>query len=142
MVSVQFQESFWCNVDVALRHLDLIYQREFEPLGLAVVEAHILHLLYEQDGQKASRLAEGVGRPATSFTPILDALEKKGFIERRAHPSDRRAVLIYLTAQGTAIEEQVRATSERVEKKLSEVIPEKDWQHFEQALAGCQVMAY
>ena len=47
-----------------------------------------------------------------------------------------------LLAQGKAVEEQVRSTSDRVEKKLSEVIPEKDLRHFEQALAGCQAMTY
>jgi MarR family transcriptional regulator, organic hydroperoxide resistance regulator len=140
MVSLQFKESFWCNLDVALRRMDTLYYREFEVLGLSPVEACILQLLYEQDGQMASRLAYGVGRPATSFTPILDVLEKKGFIERRAHPSDRRAVKIHLTDQGKAIEEQVRATSERIDTMVAEQFSETDWQEFQQALAGCQAM--
>ncbi|MEP6984705.1 MAG: MarR family transcriptional regulator [Chloroflexota bacterium] len=142
MVSVQFEESFWCNVDVAFRRLDLLYQREYEPLGLAVVEAHILQLLYTEDGQMPSRLAKAVGRPATSFTPILDGLERKGLIERQMHPRDRRSVKIHLTAQGKALEEQVKETAERIENKLSGRIPDKDWQHFQQALAGCQAMTY
>jgi DNA-binding MarR family transcriptional regulator len=140
MVSLQFKESFWCNVDVALRRMDALYYREFETLGLTPIEACILQLLYEQDGQMASRLAYGVGRPPTSFTPILDLLEKKSFIERRAHPSDRRAVKIHVTAQGKALEEQVRATSERIDTMLAQQFPETDWQEFQQALAGCQAM--
>ncbi len=140
MVSLQFEESFWCNVDVAFRRMHLLYQREYEPLGLAVVEAHILQLLYIEDGQMPSRLAKAVGRPATSFTPILDGMEKKGLTERLAHPRDRRSVKIHLTAQGKILEDAVRATAERIEKKLSGQIPDKDWQHFQQALAGCQDM--
>lgn len=140
MVSLQFEESFWCNVDAAFRRMDLLYQREYVPLGLAVVEAHILQLLYIEDGQMPSRLAKAVGRPATSFTPILDGMEKKGLIERHAHPRDRRSVKIHLTAQGKQLEEAVRATAEQIERKLSGQIPDKDWQHFQQALAGCQEM--
>ncbi len=140
MVSLQFEESFWCNVDVAFRRMDLLYQREYQPLGLTVVEAHILQLLYIEDGQMPSRLAKAVGRPATSFTPILDGMEKKGLIERQAHPRDRRSVKIHLTAQGKTLEEGVRTTAERIERELSGQIPEKDWQHFQQALAGCQDM--
>lgn len=140
MVSLQFKESFWCNMDAALRRLDALYYREFEAIGLTPVEACILQLLYEHDGQMASQLAHGVGRPATSFTPILDVLEKKSLIERRPHPSDRRAVKIHLVAQGKAIEEQVRATSERIDTILAQQFSKKDWQAFQQALADCQAM--
>lgn len=140
MVSLQFKESFWCNVDVALRRMDALYYREFEGLGLTPIEACILQLLYEQDGQMASRLADGVGRPPTSFTPILDMLESKGLIERQAHPADRRAVKIHLTAQGKALEEQVRATSERIDAMVAQQFSEKEWKAFQQALAGCQAM--
>ena len=142
MVSLQFQESFWCNVDVAFRRMDQLYQREYEPLGLAVVEAHILQLLYTEDGQMPTRLAKAVGRPATSFTPILDGLENKGLVERRTHPRDRRSVKIHLTDQGKVMEEQVWETAQRIEAKLSGQIPDDDLNHFHQALAGCQVMTY
>ena len=83
MAGLVFDGSVWCNVDIALRQVNIIYRQELETLGLSVVEWYILRMLYEQDGQMASRLADGVGRPATSFTPILDKLQDKGFIERR-----------------------------------------------------------
>ena len=34
------------------------------------------------------------------MTSLVDALESTGYVERRPHPSDRRAVLVALTAAG------------------------------------------
>ena len=138
MDDLRFGGSVWCNLDIALRKVDEIYKNEIKDLNLAVIECYILRELYEQDGQMASRLAKGVGRPATSFTPLLDQLEGKGLIERRMHPSDRRSVQIYLTKQGKALREQIQTIAESVEKKLSEHIADKDWQSYQHVVANFQ----
>ena len=141
MTDLRFDGSIWCNLDIALRNVDEIYKHELKELNLAVIEWYILRVLYEQDGQMASHLAKAVGRAATSFTPILDQLERKGFIERRMHPSDRRGVQIYLTSKGQALRQQVQAVADRVEQKLSQRIPAKDWQSYQHVLANFQMMA-
>jgi DNA-binding MarR family transcriptional regulator len=140
MADLHFGGSVWCNIDIALRHLEIIYKQETEPLGLTVIEWYVLRLLYEQDGQMPSRLADGAGRPQTSFTPILDGIESKRLIERRSHPSDRRAVRIFLTKRGRAIEEQVKASVERIESKLRQQFSNKDWQGYESVIVDLQTM--
>src|SRR5690349_5898059 len=77
--------------------MDAIYKKAVDPLNLTIAEWHTLFMMYQQDEQRAGDLAQAIGRPTTSFTPILDGLERKGFIARRADPRDRRAVRIYLT---------------------------------------------
>lgn len=74
---------------------------------MPLIHIHILDALYEQDGQHASSLAKAVERQATSFTPILDKLEKRGLICRAADPDDRRAVFIHLTNDGKALKADV-----------------------------------
>jgi DNA-binding MarR family transcriptional regulator len=138
MADLRFGGSVWCNLDIALRNIDEIYKNETKEINLAVIEWYILRVLYEQDGQMASHLAKAVGRAATSFTPILDQLEKKGLIERRMHPSDRRGVQIYLTSKANTLRPKVNAIAERVEKKISQRIPEKDWQSYQQVVANFQ----
>ena len=140
MADLRFGGSVWCNLDIALRNVDEIYKHETKELNLAVIEWYILRVLYEEDGQMASHLAKAVGRAATSFTPILDQLEKKGLIERKMHPSDRRGVQIYLTNKGKGMRQQVQAIAERVEKKLSQRIADKDWQSYQQVVANFQTM--
>lgn len=140
MTSLRFGGSVWCNLDIALRKVDEVYKNEIRELDLTVIEFYILRELYEQDGQMASHLAKGVGRPATSFTPILDQIEHKGLIERRMHPSDRRSVQIYLTKQGKALRDRVQSIAESVDKKLSEHITDKDWQSYQQVVANIQTL--
>ena len=94
---LRFDGSLWCNLDIALRHTDQIFRNKVQNIGLTVIEWYVLRALYEADGQNASQLACAVGRAATSFTPNLDKLQKKGYVTRIPDASDRRAVHIYLT---------------------------------------------
>jgi MarR family transcriptional regulator, organic hydroperoxide resistance regulator len=87
-------------------------------LSVSPIHVYILNELYKSDVQKASDLARLVGRAATSFTPILDQLESKFLIERRIHPSDRRAVNICLTEAGKSLREGVQQVVARTEKKF------------------------
>ena len=49
-----------------------------------------------------SIIAERVVVPVTNatMTGILDTLERRGYVERRAHPTDRRRKLVHITMQG------------------------------------------
>jgi DNA-binding MarR family transcriptional regulator len=59
--------------------------------------------------QAASRL--GVDR--TTMVELLDELEKKGLVQRRPDPADRRRKLVYLTGEGeSAVKEGGRAARE------------------------------
>ena len=139
MSDMRFDGSVWCNIDVTLRNLEAIYTQQIESMGLTVVEWYIMRTLYEEDGQMASRLADAVGRAATSFTPILDKLEAKGYIERRSHPSDRRAILVYLTKKGRSIEKEVMASLD-IENKLRQQFKNSDWQAFQNVVTSLQTM--
>ena len=141
MTNSYFDGSVWCNIDVALRHLELIYKEEAEKFGLSVIEWYVLRALYEQDGQMPSQLAHAVGRPATSFTPILDHIEKQILIKRTQHPADRRAVIIHLTDQGRALEEQIKAGAARIDDTLRRKFMEKEWKSYEAVVVNLQRMS-
>lgn len=140
MSNVHFQGSIWYNLDIALRNIDNIYKEELDALGLAIIEWYLLQILYEQDGQMASSLAKAVGRPATSFTPILDKLANKDLIERRPHPVDRRGVLIYLTPKGRNLRQPVQASLERIEAKVCKKLSLKDFDGYQHIISELQTM--
>ena len=50
----------------------------------------------------ASRLADATGLSAAATTAMIDRLEKKGFVRRRKHETDRRQVLVEMTDAGQA----------------------------------------
>ena len=91
--------------------------------GLSAPSVHILNELYKDDGQHASELAQKIGRAATSFTPLLDKLQEAGLLLRRPDTQDRRAVRIYLTANGEALRKPITHALTEVEIWFEEI----DW---------------
>jgi len=88
-----------------------------------------------------SQLANAVGRPVTSFTPILDHIEAQKLIKRFPHPSDRRAVIINLTEQGRALEEQVKAGAAHIDNTVRRKFMEKEWNSYEAVVVNLQQMS-
>lgn len=139
--TLRFNGSVWCNLDVALRSVDQLFKQIIRPANLAVIEWYILRSLYEEDGQHASALARAVGRAATSFTPNLDKLQNKGFLERRPDPSDRRAVRIYLTPAGQQQRQAVLESSKELDALINDLFSQEEFEIFLNVLAKLQSLS-
>ncbi|MDQ7025684.1 MAG: MarR family transcriptional regulator [Anaerolineae bacterium] len=141
-ITLRFDGSVWCNLDIALRNLDQVFRRILRQLPdkLSVIEWYILRALYEQDGQHASDLANAVGRAATSFTPNLDKLQGKDLIERRPDPGDRRAVRIFLTEKGRNVESQINEATEDIEQLVRGLFSPAEYQAFLGAVTALQTV--
>lgn len=48
-------------------------------------------------------LAAALGMDPPNVTPVVDALEKQGLVQRKPHPTDRRAKLVEATRKGKAV---------------------------------------
>ena len=93
-----------------LSHCHALYQRRLlaniEGTGLHMGHVVVIASLWqhERQGQESdltqTRLVQVSGIEKSSLVLFLDALEKDGWVERRRHPSDRRAHLISLTDSG------------------------------------------
>ncbi|MFH7595051.1 MarR family transcriptional regulator [Streptomyces racemochromogenes] len=69
-------------------------------LGLTAAQATALR---EMSGPMTMReLAERMNCEPSNATFVVDRLEKNGLVERRPHPTDRRARLLLLTDEGAA----------------------------------------
>lgn len=74
----------------------------------------------------ASELAQAAELNPGAMTRLLDRLESAGLLQRAAHPSDRRALCIVLTARGKAIWPELEACADRVrERALAELDDEQ-----------------
>jgi DNA-binding MarR family transcriptional regulator len=74
-------------------------------LGLTAAQATALR---EMTGPMTMReLAERMSCEPSNATFVVDKLEKQGLVERRAHPTDRRAKHLVLNAEGTARRERL-----------------------------------
>lgn len=48
-------------------------------------------------------IAERLLVTTASMTSLLDTLERRGYVERTTHPTDRRKILVVVTPAGTAV---------------------------------------
>ena len=62
----------------------------------------LIHLRAWGDGVTQKELAERVGLDSSSLVRLLDILEGKSLVERRADSADRRSKRIFLTTEGHA----------------------------------------
>ncbi len=63
-------------------------------------------------------IAERAIIAAASTTSVLDTLEKRGLVERRPHPTDRRKLLIDLTAKGRSTIDHILPGIHRLEEEV------------------------
>ncbi len=62
----------------------------------------------EQATLRQTALAEAMGLSLSRVSRLVDALEQRGFVERRACPSDARATNITLTKRGATVTERAQ----------------------------------
>lgn len=86
----------------------------------------LLHLRAWGDGVTQKELAERVGLDGSSLVRLLDILEGKGWVERRADAADRRSKRIFLTAEGNQAVDNIRATMLEAERSLLQDLDEAE----------------
>jgi len=74
--------------------------RVLEQLRLTPNDSRALSSLEPESGRTMRSLADEWGCDASTATWIVDRLEKRGLVERRSAPKDRRVTLVALTARG------------------------------------------
>jgi DNA-binding MarR family transcriptional regulator len=73
---------------------------ELEPLGLEPRQYAVLRRVGEAEGRSQQALSDALSIGGSRVVALVDALEEKGLVERRANPADRRARALHLTAAG------------------------------------------
>lgn len=85
------------RVGMAFRaHLDA----KTREIGLASPEAFLLHVLDHLGPTSLVGISRTIGHAHPSVLRHIDSLEKAGYLERSAHPGDRRVKLLRLTQRG------------------------------------------
>jgi DNA-binding MarR family transcriptional regulator len=76
--------------------------RHLHRAGLSMARFEMLSLLMRADQHRLtpSDLAKRGGITRATVTGLVDGLEAKGWVQRSAHPSDRRSFIVELTGKG------------------------------------------
>ena len=68
----------------------------------------VMHRLWKKPGVSQQYLAEQTAKDNACLTNLINNLEKKGWVERREDPSDRRNKQIHLTEAGEELSHRVK----------------------------------
>jgi len=75
-------------------------ERHIESLGLGFSDFAILEYLLHKGPKPVNTIGAKIRLTSGSITTAVDRLEKRGLVERRNHPEDRRARVVHITSAG------------------------------------------
>ncbi len=81
-------------------HAAYRFDQLLAPLGIKPPQYGTLRMLEANDGRTQQQLCDALGIHRNVMVSLIDDLEKRGLVERRKHPVDRRAHAVHLLPAG------------------------------------------
>jgi DNA-binding MarR family transcriptional regulator len=107
-------------------HAAAQFAERLNVLGLAPADAGILRLLRMQAGLSQQDLAARLKIHPSRLVAMLDNLEKRGLVERRANPDDRRLYSLHLASGGEEILGKIGRIAREHQQALLAVLTDQE----------------
>lgn len=102
------------------------FNRRAQRLGLTQTQWQALALLSHNEGINQAALAELLEVQPITIGRLIDRLEATGWVERRNHPTDRRAITLYLTPKAEPILNEMWKLAEETRDLALEGVSESE----------------
>ncbi|MFS0783937.1 MarR family winged helix-turn-helix transcriptional regulator [Bacillus sp. 1P06AnD] len=101
-------------------------KQDMDQYGMNPTEFSVLELLYHKGDQPIQHIGKKILLASSSITYVVDKLEKKELVTRRACPNDRRVTFASITEKGKAfMQEAFPKHSEVIEQTFSHLSEEE-----------------
>ena len=90
----------WLVIAKSYHALSLLAEQSIANTGLCLTDFAALEALLHKGPLTITQIQDKVRLASGSMTAAVDRLEKLGLVVRKASPSDRRARVVHLTAEG------------------------------------------
>ncbi len=90
----------WLVMMKAHRALERLAIRSIESFEVGLSDFGVMEMLLHKGPQPVNEIGRRIGLTSGAITAAVDRLESCEFVTREAHPSDRRARVVRLTARG------------------------------------------
>jgi MarR family 2-MHQ and catechol resistance regulon transcriptional repressor len=90
----------WLVLMKAHRALGLLARQSVESFNVGMSDFGILEMLLHKGPQPVNDIGKRIGLTSGAITAAVDRLESSELVTREAHPTDRRARVVQLTARG------------------------------------------
>jgi DNA-binding MarR family transcriptional regulator len=102
--------------------------KEMKELGLTRSQLRVLLHLVREDGLTQVRIADDLQLGKVTVGGLLDRLEVKQLVERRPHPTDRRATLVYLTDNADELIQPMQKSGSKLLRQFQQGMSKKEQQ--------------
>jgi DNA-binding MarR family transcriptional regulator len=103
----------------ALAVIEVFLQRMAVHDFHSVVDFSVASLIVHNPGITSRQLCAVLGILPPNLVSVVNALEKRGLIQRRPHPNDGRAMGLHPTLQGLQLMEQAETDAAQLEVDVS-----------------------
>jgi DNA-binding MarR family transcriptional regulator len=115
------------SIGFALRMASLAATQRFHavmrPFRLRPTQFGTLVLVAANPGLRQRDLCDALRIEKANFVGLLDTLERRKLLERRADPEDRRRYAIHLTKEGQALLRKASRAHDEMETGLENLLP-------------------
>src|SRR5215470_3937956 len=92
-------------------HAAAKFAERLTALDLVPAHAGMLRIIQKSSGISQQALSSILGMPPSRLVALVDQLERRGLVERRDDPEDRRAHALHLTRKGAELFEAIGKVS-------------------------------
>ena len=102
----------------ASRQITMYLEDQTRELGVSPLEGHVLTYLRKYAPAPVGELVRVFGVKQSTFTSLLDRLERDGLVRREPNPADRRSFLIHITERGRELTARLNRLLENLEDDI------------------------
>ena len=95
------------------------YRPLLEELDLTYTQYIAMMVMWEEKAISVKDMGQKLFLDSGTLTPVLKALEKKGYVTRRRSPEDERVLIVEITEDGEALKKQAVTVPKRIADCIS-----------------------
>jgi DNA-binding MarR family transcriptional regulator len=115
-------------------HASKRFAERIAAIGLQPPLFRVLNLVDAAEGKSQQAIAAGIEIPPSRMVALVDELERRGLVERRPDPKDRRVRALFLTPEGRRSLARGRKIAEEHEEDLARGMKPADRRHLVELL--------
>lgn len=96
-----------------------VFLQRMAPYGLRPVDFSVLTLIAHNPGITSRQVCAALDILPPNLVGMIKSLDKRGLIERRPHPTDRRAQGLHLSPAGRKLQKDAQSTATKLESDVA-----------------------
>lgn len=103
-----------------------VFLRKMAPLDLRPVDFSVLTLIAHNPGVTSRQICAELDILPPNLVGMIKSLDKRGLIERRAHPTDRRAQGLHLSPDGKKLQRRAQTLAAQLERGVADQLTDDE----------------